>query len=105
MFTITKEFAFSASHQLSRLPESHQCARLHGHNYVVRVELSAPALDANNFVRDYGELAELKRYIDDTLGWDFYAEDNDPNGTGGHGTHVAGVVGATRSSKFHLGPM
>jgi len=67
MFTITKDFAFSASHQLTRLPESHQCARLHGHNYVVRVELSAPDLDANNFVRDYGELAELKRHIDDTM--------------------------------------
>ncbi len=34
MFTITKEFHFSASHQLSHLPEDHQCARLHGHNYV-----------------------------------------------------------------------
>ncbi len=67
MFTITKEFAFSASHQLSRLPETHQCARLHGHNYAVRVELSAASLDANNFVRDYGELRELKAHIDDTL--------------------------------------
>jgi 6-pyruvoyltetrahydropterin/6-carboxytetrahydropterin synthase len=67
MFTISKEFAFSASHQLSNLPDDHQCARLHGHNYVVVVELSATTLDAHNFVRDYGELSELKRYIDDTL--------------------------------------
>jgi len=67
VYTITKDFAFSASHQLTGLPQTHQCARLHGHNYAVRIELSAPALDANNFVRDYGELAELKRYIDDTL--------------------------------------
>ena len=67
MFTITKEFAFSASHQLLQMPPDHQCARLHGHNYIAVVELSAPELDANSFVRDYGELGALKRYIDDTL--------------------------------------
>ena len=67
MYRITKEFSFSASHQLSRLPETHQCARLHGHNYIVMVELAAADLDENNFVRDYGELSALKRYIDDTL--------------------------------------
>lgn len=39
MFRITKEFHFSASHQLTGLPEDHQCARLHGHNYIVEVEL------------------------------------------------------------------
>lgn len=41
MFRITKEFHFSASHQLCRLPVDHQCARLHGHNYIVVVELAA----------------------------------------------------------------
>jgi 6-pyruvoyltetrahydropterin/6-carboxytetrahydropterin synthase len=40
-FRITKEFHFSASHQLVSLPPDHQCARLHGHNYVVEVELTA----------------------------------------------------------------
>ncbi|MFU1476385.1 6-carboxytetrahydropterin synthase QueD [Roseovarius sp. C7] len=64
MYRICKEFHFSASHQLTHLPEGHQCARLHGHNYVVAVELAAPALDANGFVRDYHELAALKSYID-----------------------------------------
>lgn len=67
MYRITKEFHFSASHQLSRLPETHQCARLHGHNYIAVIELRAASLDVNNFVRDYGELSELKAYIDGTL--------------------------------------
>ncbi|KZY40655.1 6-pyruvoyl tetrahydrobiopterin synthase [Roseovarius sp. HI0049] len=67
MFRITKEFAFSASHQLKDLPPEHQCARLHGHNYVVVVELAGAALDAHGFVRDYHELAPLKRYIDEEL--------------------------------------
>ena len=67
MYRITKEFHFSASHQLFGLPEDHQCARLHGHNYIVVVELAAEELNAHGFVRDYLELAPLKRYIDDEL--------------------------------------
>lgn len=67
MYTITKEFHFSASHQLTDLPSDHQCARLHGHNYVVVVELKSETLNQFGFVRDYQELAALKSYIDDTL--------------------------------------
>jgi len=67
MYTITKEFHFSASHQLFGLPDDHQCARLHGHNYIVVVELCAAELNAHGFVRDYLDLAEFKRYIDDVL--------------------------------------
>ena len=67
MFRITKEFAFSASHQLSQLPADHQCARLHGHNYIVVVELAAAELNQDGFVRDYHELKPLKAYIDDVF--------------------------------------
>ena len=67
MFRISKEFQFSASHQLKQMPDDHQCARLHGHNYVVVVELSAETLDQYGFVRDYSELKILKSYIDDVL--------------------------------------
>ncbi|MCZ0812860.1 MAG: 6-carboxytetrahydropterin synthase QueD [Pseudomonadota bacterium] len=67
MYTITKEFHFSASHQLFGLPDDHQCARLHGHNYIVVVELRAEELNRHGFVRDYHDLAALKRYIDDEL--------------------------------------
>lgn len=67
MYRITKEFHFSASHQLSKLPDSHPCARLHGHNYIVKVELQCEELDENGFVIDYHDLAPLKAYIDDEL--------------------------------------
>ena len=67
MFRITKEFHFSASHQLTSLPPDHQCARLHGHNYIVEVELSAGELDEHGFVRDYHDLTALKHYIDETF--------------------------------------
>lgn len=65
MYRITKEFHFSASHQLLHLPSDHQCARLHGHNYIVVVELAAAELNGDGFVRDYHELAPLKCYIDE----------------------------------------
>lgn len=64
MFRISKEFHFSASHRLDHLPADHPCARLHGHNYVVVVELAAAALNDDGFVRDYHDLGELKQHLD-----------------------------------------
>lgn len=66
-FEIEKEFHFSASHQLEHLPANHQCARLHGHNYKVVVVLGSEQLNEDGFVVDYGELKDLKTYIDDVL--------------------------------------
>lgn len=66
-YTISKEFAFSASHRLSGLPDDHQCARLHGHNYVVKVQLASNDLDTTGFVLDYGALAPVKELIDRKL--------------------------------------
>ncbi len=37
-------------------------------------------------------------YTDDILGWDFENDDNDPNGSFWHGTHVAGIVAATSNN-------
>ena len=67
MFIISKEFHFSASHQLDHLPDGHQCARLHGHNYVVIVDLRCADLDANGFVLDYGELDSFADWIKRTV--------------------------------------
>ncbi|MFD8967804.1 6-pyruvoyl tetrahydropterin synthase family protein [Streptomyces sp. NPDC059568] len=69
MLTITKEFHFSASHVLDRLPSWHPCARMHGHNYIVVLELSARREDLTEpgFVRDYRDLDAFKKWMDDTL--------------------------------------
>lgn len=65
-FRISKEFHFSASHRLEHLSEGHPCGRMHGHNYVVEIELSAAedALDKAGFVRDYGELSQISKWLD-----------------------------------------
>jgi subtilisin family serine protease/PKD repeat protein len=34
-------------------------------------------------------------YVDDVYGWDFVNEDNNPYDDHGHGTHVAGIIGAS----------
>jgi 6-pyruvoyltetrahydropterin/6-carboxytetrahydropterin synthase len=67
MFKISKRFDFCASHQLKGLPEEHQCSRLHGHNYSVTVHLKARDINEIGFVRDYGELDEVKELIDKKL--------------------------------------
>ena len=68
MFTISKEFGFSASHVLSGLPADHPCGRVHGHNYVVALELTAEhQLDDVGFVRDYRALAPVKDWLDTTV--------------------------------------
>jgi 6-pyruvoyltetrahydropterin/6-carboxytetrahydropterin synthase len=68
VLTISKEFHFSASHVLE-LPAWHPCARMHGHNYVVVLELSARPEDLNEvgFVRDFRDLDGFKKWVDDTL--------------------------------------
>ena len=65
MYQTTKQFSFSASHVLSGLPEGHQCGRLHGHNYLVEVELEALELNGVGFIRDYGDLKPFQRLIDE----------------------------------------
>lgn len=67
MYTISKRFAFSASHVIGGLAADHPCGRLHGHNYQVEVNLEASSLDDTGFVRDFHELAALKQFIDSTL--------------------------------------
>jgi 6-pyruvoyltetrahydropterin/6-carboxytetrahydropterin synthase len=67
MFTISKRFAFSASHELPELPPDHPCARLHGHNYEVEVVSESADLDERGFVHDYRDFGPLKRFIDEAL--------------------------------------
>lgn len=67
MYTISKEFHFSGSHQLHGLREGHPCGRLHGHNWIVELELQAKDLDVTGFVKDYGDLDNVKSWIDAKL--------------------------------------
>ena len=61
MFRITKEFHFSASHQLKSLPADHQCARLHGHSYRLLVTLCGPIDPETGMVMNFTEVKRLVR--------------------------------------------
>ena len=67
MYKISKEFHFSASHQLGHLPEDHPCHNLHGHNYVVTIGFEAKELDKNGFVIDFRDLDGMKQFIDNNF--------------------------------------
>jgi 6-pyruvoyltetrahydropterin/6-carboxytetrahydropterin synthase len=67
MFTITKQFAFEASHQLDQMPEGHQCKRLHGHSYRVEVVLQSQHLDDKGMVVDYGDLDPFGVWLKETF--------------------------------------
>jgi 6-pyruvoyltetrahydropterin/6-carboxytetrahydropterin synthase len=75
MHTITKRFTFDAAHSLPQLPDGHKCKRVHGHTYTVVVTLQSANLNRYGFVEDYGDLDDIKRWIDGTL------DHRDLNGT------------------------
>lgn len=52
---------------LSGMPPGHQCGRLHGHSYIVQVEVTSGDVDARGMVVDFGELNPLKADIDGRL--------------------------------------
>lgn len=78
--TISKEFHFSAAHQLFGLPSDHPCSNLHGHNYVVRVFLKGEP-DEIGFVQDFRALEPMKKYIDDVLDHKFLNDIFNPYNT------------------------
>lgn len=64
MYTISKEFTFSASHELRQLPADHPCHNNHGHNYRVILVLQSPTVNALGMVVDYHDLNLFKDYLD-----------------------------------------
>jgi 6-pyruvoyltetrahydropterin/6-carboxytetrahydropterin synthase len=63
---ISKQFHFSAAHWLPRHPG--KCRNLHGHNYLVDVEVHGPVEKDTQFVMDY---ALLKAIVQPTIdAWD-----------------------------------
>jgi 6-pyruvoyltetrahydropterin/6-carboxytetrahydropterin synthase len=63
MFEVMVEKHFSAAHHL--LNYHGQCENPHGHNFVVRVWVQGPQLDAANVLVDYKELkAQLNVILD-----------------------------------------
>lgn len=63
MYTIFKDFSFSAAHAIRG--HTGGCENVHGHNYRVRVHLQAEELDELGMVVDF---ADLKAMVAEILG-------------------------------------
>lgn len=64
---IYKEFTFEAAHRLPEVPESHKCARLHGHSFHVRVTLDGPVDERMGWVADFADVKAAVRPVIDRL--------------------------------------
>lgn len=101
MFAITKEFTFSASHQLAGLPAGHRCGRIHGHNYRVRLQLSAADLDDRGMVVDYTDLHPFGEWIDTHLDHQ-HLNDRLPDGVNPTAERLADILGAVALQQLEL---
>jgi 6-pyruvoyltetrahydropterin/6-carboxytetrahydropterin synthase len=62
-FRLWKDFTFEAAHQLTKVPVGHQCGRLHGHSYKVRVHCKGKLDPSQDWVVDYADIAAATRPI------------------------------------------
>lgn len=53
---IYKEFNIEAAHRLPNVPEGHKCARLHGHSFLVTIEVEGPIGDSSGWVMDFSDI-------------------------------------------------
>lgn len=95
MYRIAKQFRFEASHQLTAVPANHKCRRLHGHSYLVEVELATDELTNGWAVRDYGDLNPIKNWIKEVLDHRHLGRCSNPDGT-------PGVMGRTEPSAENI---
>ncbi len=64
---IFKDFQFEAAHRLPNVPEGHKCARLHGHSFLVRLEVSGTVGEHSGWVRDFGDISQAFQPLYDRL--------------------------------------
>lgn len=88
MWKIDKEFHFEAGHRVWSQELKHPdlsistdcaCKHLHGHSYVLKVELESTTLDQSGMVTDFKNLNFMKEFIDNELDHKFIIDINDPN--------------------------
>jgi len=67
VFSLWKDFSFEAAHQLTKVPVGHQCGRVHGHSYKVRVHCSGVLDPLKDWVVDYADIAKATRPLVESL--------------------------------------
>lgn len=76
--TLYKDFTFEAAHRLPNVPDGHKCGRLHGHSFVVRLEITGEVDKHTGWIIDFAELKAIFKptldrldhyYLNDILVW------------------------------------
>ena len=65
--TLFKDFNFEAAHHLPYVPKGHKCARLHGHSFQVRIEVTGEVDPLTGWVMDFSEIKAAFKPILDQL--------------------------------------
>ncbi|WP_445373978.1 6-carboxytetrahydropterin synthase QueD [Photorhabdus tasmaniensis] len=75
--TIFKDFQFEAAHHLPHVPDGHKCGRLHGHSFMVRLEITGEVDPHSGWIMDFADLKAVFKpiweqldhhYLNDILG-------------------------------------
>lgn len=61
--TIFKDFQFEAAHRLPHVPAGHKCGRLHGHSFMVRLELTSKVNPQTGWVVDFGDISKAFKFL------------------------------------------
>ncbi len=65
--TLFKEFQFEAAHRLPHVPQGHKCGRLHGHSFLIRLEVTGEINPDTGWVMDFAELKTAFQPLHDQL--------------------------------------
>ena len=64
---IYKDFSFEAAHRLPNVPEGHQCSRLHGHSFQLRITVAGTPGHQTGWIIDYADIKAAFKPILDQL--------------------------------------
>ncbi|KYP97175.1 6-carboxy-5,6,7,8-tetrahydropterin synthase [Sodalis-like endosymbiont of Proechinophthirus fluctus] len=54
--TLYKNFTFESAHRLPYVPTGHKCSRLHGHSFLVRLEVTGEVDPHTGWIMDFANL-------------------------------------------------
>jgi len=64
---IYKDFSIEAAHRLPNVPTGHKCSRLHGHSFLVRIEVEGQPDPVRGWVMDFTDIKTIFQPIYERL--------------------------------------
>ncbi len=64
---IYKEFKFDSAHWLPHVPPGHKCANMHGHTYIIEIQVEGELDPQLGWVLDYADLSKQVAPLIDQL--------------------------------------